>query len=189
MGFLQMPLKFAGQRSLKDAPPRRMLARYEDPSVKGIRVYYGLGLKFNWLRICLQCRKPWFNSWVRKFPWRRGRLPISVFLGLSGGSDGKESACNAEDLGSIPELGRCFEGEHVNPLQYPCLEKLNWQRILVGYCLWGHKESDTTEPLSIHGLRWRNFCWSWIEEKGLKGDSLCVIAFHPKTTRKIPVVK
>ncbi|CAN0477861.1 unnamed protein product, partial [Rangifer tarandus platyrhynchus] len=35
MGFLQMPLKFAGQRSLKDAPPRGMLARYENPSVKG----------------------------------------------------------------------------------------------------------------------------------------------------------
>ena len=45
-------------------------------------------------------------------------------LGFPGGSDGKESACNAEDLGSIPELGRCFEGEHGNPLQYPCLEKL-----------------------------------------------------------------
>lgn len=45
MGFLQMPLvKFAGQRSLKDAPPRRMLGLwYEDSSVKGIRVYYDWG--------------------------------------------------------------------------------------------------------------------------------------------------
>ncbi|TKC37300.1 hypothetical protein EI555_001105, partial [Monodon monoceros] len=34
MGFLQTPLKFAGQRSLEDAPPRRMLARYKDPSAK-----------------------------------------------------------------------------------------------------------------------------------------------------------
>ena len=33
-----------------------------------------------------------------------------------------ESACNAGDLGSIPELGR-FPGEgNGNPLQYACLE-------------------------------------------------------------------
>ena len=35
---------------------------------------------------------------------------------------GKASACNAEDLGLIPELGR-FPGEgNGNPLQYSCLE-------------------------------------------------------------------
>ena len=28
-------------------------------------------------------------------------------MDLPGGSDGKEFACNAKDLGSIPELGRC----------------------------------------------------------------------------------
>ena len=39
-----------------------------------------------------------------------------------GGSDGKESACNAGDLGLIPVLGRS-PGEGVNyPLQYFCLE-------------------------------------------------------------------
>ena len=31
--------------------------------------------------------------------------------GFSSGSDGKESACNAEDLGSIPGLGRSLEKE------------------------------------------------------------------------------
>ena len=41
---------------------------------------------------------------------------------ISGGSDGKESACNAGDLGSIPGSGR-FPGEGKgNPLQYSCLE-------------------------------------------------------------------
>ena len=39
-----------------------------------------------------------------------------------GGSDSKESACNAGDLGSIPELGRSPGGGHGNPLQYSCLE-------------------------------------------------------------------
>ena len=37
---------------------------------------------------------------------RRDRLPTPVFLGFSGGSEGKESACNERDLGSIPGLGR-----------------------------------------------------------------------------------
>ena len=43
-------------------------------------------------------------------------------VGFPGGSDGKESACNAGDLGSIPGLGK-FPGEgNGNPLQYSCLE-------------------------------------------------------------------
>ena len=40
-----------------------------------------------------------FNPWVGKIPWRRDRLPTSVFLGFPGGSDGKESACKYERLG------------------------------------------------------------------------------------------
>ena len=43
-------------------------------------------------------------------------------LGLPGGSDGNESACNAGNLGSIPGLGRS-PGEGTGyPLQYSCLE-------------------------------------------------------------------
>ena len=36
--------------------------------------------------------------------WPRDRLPTPVFLGFAGGSDGKESAYNAGDLGLIPGL-------------------------------------------------------------------------------------
>ena len=43
-------------------------------------------------------------------------------MGFPGGSDGKESACNAGDLGSIPELGRSPGGGRGDPLQYSCLE-------------------------------------------------------------------
>ena len=43
-------------------------------------------------------------------------------MGFPGGPDGKESACNAEDLGSIPGSGRSPRGGHGNPLQYFCLE-------------------------------------------------------------------
>ena len=39
-----------------------------------------------------------------------------------GGSDGKESACNAGDPGSIPGLGRSHGGGNGNPLHYFCLE-------------------------------------------------------------------
>ena len=38
-------------------------------------------------------------------PWRKDRLPTPVFLGFPGGSAGKESTCNARDLGPIPGLG------------------------------------------------------------------------------------
>ena len=43
-------------------------------------------------------------------------------MGFPGGSEGKESACNAGDLGLIPGLGRSPGGGHGNPLQYFCLE-------------------------------------------------------------------
>ena len=32
--------------------------------------------------ISVPCRRPWFNSWVRKICWRRDRLPTPVFLGF-----------------------------------------------------------------------------------------------------------
>ena len=42
--------------------------------------------------------------------------------GFPGGSDGKESACNVGDLGSIPGLGRSPGEGNSYPLQYSCLE-------------------------------------------------------------------
>ena len=78
---------------------------------------------------------------------RRDRLHSSA-LGFPGGLDGKESACNVGDLGSIPELGRSPGGGHGNPLQYSCLENPHGQRNLVGYNPWSAKELDMTEQLS-----------------------------------------
>ena len=43
-------------------------------------------------------------------------------MGFPGCSDGKESACNAADPGSVLGLGRSPGGRHGNPLQYSCLE-------------------------------------------------------------------
>ena len=70
-------------------------------------------------------------------------------MGFPGGSDSKESTCNAGDLGSIPGSGRSPGGMHGNLLQYSCLENSHGQKSLVGYSSWGHKESDMTEQLSI----------------------------------------
>ena len=52
----------------------------------------------------------------------RGFYSISDSIGFPGGSDGKASAYNAEDLGSILGSGRCPGEEDRNPLQYSCLE-------------------------------------------------------------------
>ena len=41
---------------------------------------------------------------------------LGIMRGFPGGSDGKDSACNVEDLGSVPGLGRSSEGGDGNPL-------------------------------------------------------------------------
>ena len=43
-------------------------------------------------------------------------------MGFPGSSDGKTSACNEGDLGSIPVLGWSPGEENGNTLQYSCLE-------------------------------------------------------------------
>ena len=76
-------------------------------------------------------------------PWPNPVERSSLYLsGFPGGSDGKESACNAGDLGSIPGLGRSLGGGQANPLQYSILENPHRQRSLAGYSPWGRKESD-----------------------------------------------
>ena len=49
---------------------------------------------------------------------------ITYFMGFPGGSDGKESVCNAGDPGSISGSGRSPGEENGNPLQYSGLENL-----------------------------------------------------------------
>ena len=44
------------------------------------------------------------------------------FMDFPGGSDGRESACSAGDLGSIPGSGRSPGEGYGNPLQSSCLE-------------------------------------------------------------------
>ena len=70
--------------------------------------------------------------------------PTSSHHGFPGGSDGKESACNAGDLSLIPQSRRSGEGNG-NPLQYSCLDnprdRGTWQATVHGV----KKEVDMTE--------------------------------------------
>ena len=84
----------------------------EVPLEKGSAIHCSIPGLHSWLRwysICLQCRRPGFDPWVGKIPWRRERLPTPA---------------------SWP---REFHGLH-SP--------------------WGHKESDTTEWLSLSLFPW-----------------------------------
>ena len=54
--------------------------------------------------------------------FRSDHTQIRARMGFPGSSEGKVSACDAADLGSIPGWGRTPGGGHGNPLQYSCLE-------------------------------------------------------------------
>ena len=73
-------------------------------------------------------------------------LGLSSLRGLLGGIDGKASACNVGELGSITGLGRSPGEGNGNPLQYSCLEN-SLERSLVGYSPWNRKELNMTEQL------------------------------------------
>ena len=61
--------------------------------------------------------------------------------GLPGGSDGKESACNAGNADSVPGSGRS-PGER-NDYPVPFLRgEFHGQRSLAGYSTWDHEEAD-----------------------------------------------
>ena len=66
------------------------------------------------------------ETWVQSLGWEdppeKGKATHSSNICFPGGSDGKESTCNAGDLGSVPGLGRSPGEGHGNPLQYSCLE-------------------------------------------------------------------
>ena len=70
--------------------------------------------------------------------------------GFPGGSDGKESACNAGDPGLIPGLGRSPWGRKWQPTLVLLPGESHGQGSLAGYNVWSHKESDRTEQLTLH---------------------------------------
>jgi len=104
---------------------------------------------------------------------------MSLYQGFPGGSDSKESTCNAGDLDLIPRLGRYLGGGHGNSLQYSYLKNPPGQKNLVGYSLWGHKESDMTERLSTAQCPSTSFFMAFILKSISSHMSIATIMFLP----------
>ena len=109
---------------------------------------------FLWLLCCSQLGI--ISGSLASTTWDRRAL---FFCGTSqdfpGGSDGKESACNAGDMGLIPGLGKSPGEENGYPLQYSYLEN-SMDRGAGGLqeptrllCPWHHKQSDMIEWLTL----------------------------------------
>ena len=84
------------------------------------------------------------NAWRKKLKERQREMNnLTVLVGFPGGSAGKESTCNAGDMGSILGLGRSWRRKW---LPTPVF----WPGEFHGlYSSWGRKESKTTERLSL----------------------------------------
>ena len=71
----------------------------------------------------------------------------NIYIGFPGGLDGKESTCNAGDLGLLSGLGRSPGGGHGNPLQCSCLENP------MDRCVWWAAVCGITK------------CWTWLSDE------------------------
>ena len=109
-------------------------------------------------------QETWFDSWVGKFPWRRDRLPTPVFLGFPGGSDSEESAYNARDLGSIPEVGKSpgeGHGNHSSILAWRIpMDRGAWRATAHGVTKSQTRLSDLAQCTGIRWLKTLIAPWS-----------------------------
>ena len=95
-------------------------------------------------------------TWFHFFLWLSNILLYMYTMHLypfimafPGGLEGKESACNAGDLGLIPGLGRAFREGNGYPLQYSCLENSKDRGVWRATVTWVTKELDRTEQLTL----------------------------------------
>ena len=92
------------------------------------------------MNLCLPGYSPWLGS---------NKHSLLLLWDWPGGSDSRESACNAGDQDSIPELGRSPREGNGNLLQHSYLHAFLPTAI---YSPWGRKESDMTEQLTLHNI-------------------------------------
>ena len=92
------------------------------------------------------------------------KLPSEAVIG---GSDGKASACNAGDLGSIPGLGRSPGEGNGNPLQYSCLENS-----MDGGAWWATVHGVTKSRTRLSDFTFTFFHEDWTEECHHEGHEL-----------------
>ena len=100
-GNMNFPGNSAGKESTCNAGDPGLILGREDPLEKEQATHSGIhGLPW-WLRqssICLQCRRPGFNPWVGKIPWRRAWQSTPVFL--PGESPWTEEPGGLQSIGS-----------------------------------------------------------------------------------------
>ena len=82
---------------------------------------HGVTKSWTWLSYWSELNWTWVFWETRKK--KKEKKNESLIHRSPGGLDGKESACNAGDLGLVPRSGRFPREGNDNPLQYSCLEK------------------------------------------------------------------
>ena len=112
--------------------------------------------------------------------------------GLLQWHSGKESACNAGDVGLIPGLGRFPEERNGNQFQYSCLGNPRGRRAWRGTFQGLTKESDTTSlvaqtvknPPAMRDTWVRSLGWEDALEKG-KATHSSILAWRIPWTNKL----
>ena len=94
---------------------------------------FGASLIAQLVKICLQYRRPQFDSWVRKMHWRRDRLPTLIFLGFPCVSAIKNPPTMWETW--VQSLG----------LEDPLQKGMATHSSILAWRIPGTVESDTTE--------------------------------------------
>ena len=63
------------------------ISRFIHIDANGIISFFGLPWWLRWIRIYLQCRRPGFDPWVGKIPWRREWQPVLQYSCLKNSMD------------------------------------------------------------------------------------------------------
>ena len=103
-----------------------------------------------------------------------------IFMEDYYGSAGKESTCNAGDLGSIHGSGRSCGGGNGYPLQYSCLDNPMVRGAWQGYSPWGCKESETAEATKT---------FTHMSEPERESPALMMILFWGQSRVKVKVTQ
>ena len=123
----------------------------------------------------LQCRRPQFNSWVRKIPWRRDRLPSPLKYSWASlvAQLVKRNCLQCGRPGFDPWVGKIPLEKEMQSTPVLLPGKSHGQRSLVGYSPWGRKELDTTERLHFHfPFPFISCCWKQEDHWLVLGNTL-----------------
>ena len=107
-------------------------------------------------------------KYTLKKNWKISEIRIlSVWLGFPGGSVVKNLSASAGDAGSDPDawVRKFLWSRKWQPTPVLLPGKSQGQRNMMGYSPWDSKESDLTDPLSMHTCTckviWTLYCFGW----------------------------